>query len=242
VVGPGAAPRGEWMAMESIAGSLLGVLLGMRHAGEPDHLAAISTLAAEDANPRSGLRLGVFWGLGHTVGLLAVAALLIALQARLPARLADIFELGVAFMLLALGARAVARAAREGRCGPSTVHAHGLGRHEHHGPGGHVHLGPWTLAWRPLLVGLVHGIAGSGAITALVLASLPTTSARLSYVALFGMGSIAGMALLSGLAGWPLARLSRRPQAARILGGATGLLSIALAIAWGWPLVGRLSR
>ena len=86
----------------------------------------------------------------------------------------------------------------------------------------------------------MHGLAGSGALTALVLASLPGTSARLLYVALFGAGSVLGMGLLSGLAGWPLARLGRRPAAARVLAGATGLLSIGLGIAWGWPLIGRL--
>jgi len=226
--------------MDSISGAVLGILLGMRHAGEPDHLAAIGTLVAEERSPRSGLRLGAFWGLGHTLALLAVAVLLTALQARLPARMADLFELGVAFMLLALGTRALARAVREGASGPSTVHAHGTDRHEHRGPERHVHLGPWTLSWRPLLVGIVHGLAGSGALTALVLASLPTTSARLWYVALFGAGSIAGMAILSGLAGWPLARIGRRPGAARILSGATGVFSIVLAVAWAWPLVGRI--
>jgi sulfite exporter TauE/SafE len=226
--------------MEPITGSLFGVLLGMRHATEPDHLAAISTLVADEQGPASGLRLGAFWGLGHTAALFGVAVALTALQASLPARIADVFELVVAAMLLALGARAFSRAVREGRSGPSTVHVHGNGRHEHRGPGVHVHLGPWTLAWRPLLVGIVHGLAGSGALTALVVASLPTTSARLSYVALFGIGSLTGMALLSGLAGWPLARLSRSPGAVRVLGGAVGLFSIALAVAWGWPLVGRL--
>jgi hypothetical protein len=228
--------------MELASGAVLGLLLGMRHAGEPDHLAAVGTLVAEERSPRGGLRLGAFWGLGHTVALLGVAVLLSALQASLPARIADLFELAVAFMLLGLGARALARAVREGEAGPSTVHAHGAGRHEHHGPSGHVHLGPWTLAWRPLLVGLVHGLAGSGALTALVLASLPTTSARLWYVAFFGTGSVVGMTVLSGLAGWPLARLGRRPGAARILGGVTGVFSMALAIVWAWPLFDRLSR
>ena len=76
----------------------------------------------------------------------------------------------------------------------------------------------------------------------LVLASLPTTSARLCYVAFFGAGSMVGMAVLSGLAGWPLARLGRRPGATRILAGATGIFSMALAIVWAWPLFDRLSR
>jgi hypothetical protein len=228
--------------MDFISGALLGVVLGMRHAGEPDHLAAIGTLVSEERSATGGLRLGAFWGLGHTLALGVVAAVLALLQAAMPVGIADAFELGVALMLLALGARAVARAVREGRSGPATIHAHHDGAHEHSGPLGHVHLGPWTLAWRPLLVGVVHGLAGSGALTALVLAGLPTTSARLLYVGFFGAGSIAGMAVLSGLAGVPLARIGRTPRAARILSGATGIFSMAFAVVWGWPLLDRLAR
>ncbi|GAC1600629.1 MAG: hypothetical protein NVS4B10_12410 [Myxococcales bacterium] len=228
--------------MEPLAGSLLGVLLGMRHACEPDHLAALSTLLGRRQGSRtgSGLALGLFWGLGHTLALLAVAVALTFLQTAFPPRLADAFELGVALMLLALGARALRQAAVEGRAGPRQVHAHGGERHEHETGDGHVHLGSWTFACRPLLVGVIHGLAGSGALTAVVLAGLPNASARLLYIALFGFGSMLGMALLSGLVGWPLARLGHRPGVARALAGATGLFSIGLGLTWGWPLLGRL--
>jgi len=226
--------------MEAVAGSLLGILFGMRHACEPDHLAAISTLVAEERSARKGLLLGLFWGAGHTAALLGVAVALTVLRAGLPAKAADAFELGVALMLLALGARALARAAREGSAGPRKLHAHGRAHHEHEAAAGHVHLGRWTLAGRPLVVGIVHGLAGSGALTAVALASLPSTGARLAYVALFGFGSILGMAALSGLVGWPLAHLGRRPAAARALAAATGLFSIGLGVFWGWPLLTRI--
>ena len=228
--------------MEALAGSLLGVLLGMRHACEPDHLAAISTLVAGRGSRRAGggLALGLFWGLGHTAALLGVALALTLLKTTLSPRLADGFELGVAIMLLALGARALKRAAEEGSAGPRLLHAHGGHRHVHETGVGHVHLGGWTLACRPLLVGVIHGLAGSGALTAVVLAGLPGAAARLIYIALFGLGSMLGMALLSGLVGWPLARIGHRPAVARLLGGATGLFSIALGLFWGWPLLGRL--
>ena len=226
--------------MEAFAGGVLGILLGMRHACEPDHLAAISTLVADKPDARRGLLLGAFWGLGHTAALFAVAVALTLLQVALPARLADAFELCVAFMLLGLGTRAVARAAREGNAGPRELHAHGDERHTHESARGHVHFGRWTLAGRPLLVGVVHGLAGSGALTALALANLPGTALRLVYIALFGAGSMLGMALLSGVAGWPLARIGRRPWAARTLGCATGFLSMSLGIFWAGPLLGRL--
>ena len=103
-----------------------------------------------------------------------------------------------------------------------------------------MHVGRWTLARRPLLVGAVHGLAGSGALTALVLATLPTTTARLAYMALFGLGSTLGMAALSGLLGWPLARLGGQTRTLRTISMVVGSFSMALGVFWGLPLVGRL--
>jgi len=101
----------------------------------------------------------------------------------------------------------------------------------------HVHFLRGTPAKRPLLVGVVHGLAGSGALTALALAQLPTASLRLVTIALFGCGSVLGMAVLSGLAGWPLARIGARPRAQRALSLATGSLSAGLGLFWGYPFV-----
>jgi hypothetical protein len=90
------------------------------------------------------------------------------------------------------------------------------------------------LARRPLLVGAVHGLAGSGALTALVLTTLPTTAARLTYMALFGLGSTLGMAALSGLLGWPLARMGNHHAVARAVSLAVGLVSTALGVYYGF--------
>ena len=87
----------------------------------------------------------------------------------------------------------------------------------------------------------MHGLAGSGALTALVLATLPTTGARLMYVLLFGIGSTLGMAALSGLLGWPLARLGAHHRVARTISVAVGCVSIVIGIMWGLPLVWRLA-
>ena len=103
-----------------------------------------------------------------------------------------------------------------------------------------MHVGRWTLARRPLLVGAVHGLAGSGALTALVLATLPTAAARITYMTLFGLGSSVGMAALSGLLGWPLTRLDQQGRALRIVSLVVGLVSTGLGLAWGAPLVSRL--
>lgn len=231
------------MALFEVAtGSTLGAVFGMRHALEPDHLAAVSTLVAEEPRSTRAVFLGVCWGVGHTLALVAVGVALIALRAEMSERLTDVFELGVAMMLVALGARAIRRASRQGPLGPSAVHQHGAIVHRHPGLSKHVHVGRWTLARRPLLVGVMHGLAGSGALTALVLATLPTSAARITYMVLFGVGSTFGMAALSGLLGWPLARLGGHARTGRAVSLAVGCLSTALGIAWGAPLLGRLIR
>jgi hypothetical protein len=222
----------------SIAGLLLGLVVGLRHAFEPDHLTAMATLVTESRDPRRGAVLGALWGLGHTISLVLVGAILIALGAVLPVRISVAFELCVSAVLIALGVRAVIRAWREGLVGPIQIHAHGGHDHVHAGPHAHVHLGRWTLAWRPLAVGLVHGLAGSGALTALVFAQLPSTAERIAYIAVFGAGSIAGMAAASALVGASLGALHRGQ---RWLTLGAGALSIGLGIAWSLPLFAQLA-
>jgi hypothetical protein len=224
--------------LQIATGSTLGAVLGMRHALEPDHLAAVSTLVAEERRSTRAIFLGVCWGVGHTLALVAVGAALIAIRAEMPAPMTDAFELGVALMLVALGTRAIRLAARQGSIGPSAVHHHGALVHRHPGPE-HVHVGRWTLARRPLIVGVVHGLAGSGALTALVLATLPTSVERITYMVLFGAGSTFGMAVLSGVLGWPLARLGGDVRTWRTVSLVVGCVSTALGIAWGAPLVLR---
>jgi ABC-type nickel/cobalt efflux system permease component RcnA len=216
--------------------SSLGPLLGVRHALEPDHLAAVSTLVTGERGSLKAALLGVCWGLGHTLALVAVGAVLLVLRAEMPASVSNLFELAVAVMLVGLGARAVYQAARQGADGPVRPHQHGRLVHTHHAGAPHVHIGAWTLARRPLLVGAVHGLAGSGALTALVLATLPSTTAQLTYMALFGLGSTIGMAVLSGVLGWPLARLGANRRVGRAIGFAIGLMSIGLGVAWGYPI------
>jgi nickel/cobalt exporter len=212
---------------DALLGIALGLGLGARHALEPDHLAAVSVLTAEAPGPGRGLWLGALWGLGHSAALFA-CGLAVALAASLiPPTLADAFELLVAAMLVVLGARAVHRATRTGlpRSEGSTPHSHGARRRR---------------ALRPLVVGGVHGLAGSGALTALVMARLPTMATRLLFIACFGAGSVVGMAAITGLAGWPLARLGRHPRAARLVFATVGAGSAALGLVWAWLPLRRL--
>lgn len=226
--------------LELLSGSLLGGALGMRHALEPDHLAAVSTLLTEERSPARGAMLGAMWGLGHCLSLLMLGGTLAVLQTQLPARLGDVLELGVAVLLLTLGLRAVWQAHQQVQRGPQSRHHHGDTTHVHSGPASHLHLYRFTFATRPLLVGLCHGLAGSGALTALVLANLPSTTARLAYIAVFGLGSVVGMATLSGLLGLPLSRLGQKHKTLRALSGSVGALSAAYAVYYGYPLLLRL--
>ena len=226
--------------LDLMTSSSLGPLLGMRHALEPDHLAAVSTLVSRERSGSRAALLGVCWGLGHTLALVVVGASLLVVRGELPAFASDVFELLVALMLVVLGLRAIAQAAQQGPAGPLHVHRHGRIVHRHAGVPAHVHVGAWTLARRPLLVGVAHGLAGSGALTALVLTTLPSDAARLTYMALFGLGSTLSMAALSGLLGWPLARLGTHPAVARGISLLVGCLSTALGLFWGYPLLARL--
>jgi hypothetical protein len=212
-------------------GLLLGLLLGMRHALEPDHLAAVSTLVVARGRNLSGTVLGALWGIGHSVALLAVGCTLAVLHARMPDAFARGFELLVGLMLVTLGTRAILRS----RVRTQVGHVH-----PHASQSEHVHVRGWTLARRPLAVGLIHGLAGSGALTALVMAEMPNLTARLTYIVLFGIGSIAGMALLTGVAGWPLARLGRSGPFGRSLATATGAFSVLFGGWWGWSALAGL--
>jgi hypothetical protein len=223
---------------ELMASSGLGSLLGMRHALEPDHLAAVSTLVTGERSSRAAAFLGACWGLGHTIALIAAGTGFVVLRAQMPAQVASALEFVVAVMLVGLGLRAIHLARRQGAAGPAHVHHHGSRVHVHHGTAAHIHIGAWTLARRPLVIGAVHGLAGSGALAALVLTTLPSTASRLAYMALFGLGSTLGMAALSALLGLPLARLGGHATFARRLSLTVGCLSTALGIFYGSRILG----
>jgi len=216
-----------------VASAGLGTLLGMRHAFEPDHLAALSTLLTGERNVRKAAWLGVYWGIGHTLTLLAAGTLLVVLRAEMPALVSDVLAGAVVLLLVGFGCRAIYLSAGQSSAGPTHSHGHGATP----APSSN---GQWTLARRPLLVGAIHGLAGSGALTALVMATIPSTAARLSYLALFGIGSTVGMAALSGLMGWPIARVGTHGAVARTVSRAVGCVSIMLGVYWGYPLIGRL--
>jgi hypothetical protein len=212
--------------MPSLSDWGCGLLLGMRHALESDHLTAVSTLVARERRAVTGVWLGAWWGVGHMVSLVLLATALSALQASMPAALTTAFELLVAAVLIVLGTRSIYYALVDAReCaaddGGATVRTCARG---------HVHVGNVGFATRSLLVGLLHGLAGSGTLVALASSHLPTVALRIAAV--FAVGAIVGIALLSGVAGVPLARLSRSRRGRRVVLAATGAMSVAMGVAW----------
>jgi nitrile hydratase accessory protein len=210
----------------------LGTLLGMRHALEPDHLAALSVLLTGERSVRKAAWLGVYWGIGHTLTLLAAGTLLVVLRAEMPPVASDVLAGAVVLLLIGFGFRAIYLSASPLPQAPTHTHVHGAASRS-------ASSGPWSLARRPLLVGAVHGLAGSGALTALVMATIPSMGARLAYLALFGIGSTLGMAALSGLLGWPIARVGTQGVVARSISLIVGSTSIVLGLFWGYPLVAQ---
>lgn len=203
----------------------LAFLLGLRHATEPDHVAAVATLVPEQRNARRAMQLGAAWGLGHSLAILACGGALLIFRQTMSERTSDWLELMVAGLLLVLGLRSILRALRR----PAEA--------EH---AGHVHEPLRHSRRKSLLIGLLHGTAGSGSLAALVFANMPDLRAGFAYMVFFGAGSLLGMAALAGIAGAPLRAISQRDKPQALLFAAAGVLSVSIGINYGLPIAQRL--
>ena len=216
----------------------LGFLLGMQHALEADHIAAVSSIAARHSRVGDIVRHGLTWGFGHTLTLFAFAGAAILLGRTIPDDLARPLEAAVGVMLIGLGAHVLWRLWRDrvhfhrhGH-GDGTVHIHA---HSHageslpHARAAHDHAHGFR--WRTLLVGLMHGMAGSAALLVLAVSQATSPAAGLGYIALFGIGSMIGMAVLSTVIAVPLAVSARwLTWANSTLQGAVGAITIAVGV------------
>ena len=216
----------------------LGFLLGMQHALEADHVAAVSSIAARRDNVADIVKHGLTWGLGHTLTLFVFAGAALTLGQAIPDGLARPIETAVGIMLIGLGAHVLWRLWRDRvhfhqhHHGDGTVHMHA---HSHagetiaHDRASHSHSHGFR--WRTLLVGLMHGMAGSAALLVLTVTQAPSAAVGLGYVALFGIGSMIGMGALSTVIAVPIALSARwLTWANRGLQGAVGLITIAIGL------------
>jgi high-affinity nickel-transport protein len=210
----------------------LGLFLGMRHATDADHVVAMTTLVTRQRNTRAAMLLGALWGAGHGLTLLVVGGAIILLGLAVPPRLGLALELGVGLMLIALGALNLRTTAGHLQH-PRDVHAHA--GHEHVA---HVHRGldgAPARGLRSFVVGVVHGLAGSAAIALLVLSSIHDPGWAFLYLGFFGLGTVAGMMLLTTALSLPLAAAARRfatfeGRAQSWLGSVTGAVSVAFGL------------
>ena len=185
----------------------LGFALGIRHATDADHIAAVGTIASGDASARRAVLTGAWWGLGHSLSVLLVGGSLVLMRWPMPSRLALALEMAVAVMLVALGLRAILRHDREV---PAS-------------------------ATRPVLIGVMHGLAGSAALALLLIASTPDTVTAAAYLVLFCVGTIAGMAAVSALFTLPArfgaARGVHLGRAAQVVAGTASIvIGVSLAL------------
>ena len=231
----------------------LGLVFGLKHATEVDHVVAVSTIASEHRSILRSALVGGLWGLGHTASLIMVGVVVLVFRVAIPQRVANWLEFGVALMIIALGVLAITRVLRK----RADIHLH---RHSHDGQS-HVHVhfheqgtehagaiasdasstrhshAIARIGLKPFLVGAVHGLAGSAALTLLVLTQIQSISLGLLYLGLFGLGSTAGMLLMSGLIGLPFALSGRRLTSINYgLQAAAGTLSIAFGLWYAYAL------
>ena len=191
----------------------LGFLLGMRHATDPDHVIAVSTIIARHRTVAAGVVVGALWGLGHSLTIVAVGAVLVAFRIVVPPALGLTMELGVAVMLVILGVSNVVPPRTGERLDQRLDR---VARYP---------------VFRPIVIGLVHGLAGSATIVLLVMTAISDPRAAVAYLVLFGLGTIVGMTLVTLAVAAPLTfAAARLPRLQRQLRTASGMLSVAFGL------------
>ena len=244
-----------------LSAMLLGFLLGLQHATDPDHLVAVATILTRERRFADGALIGVLWGAGHMTTLTIVGAIIIGLKLTVTPAVGGSLELVVAAMLIVLGILRLRDAIR----GLDTVPAgHLVADHDHGGGAGVVHSHPhvhgaehshehahvhpsrwlaklgWRSGWpagRALVVGAIHGLAGSAAVSLLVLATLRSTTSAVVYLLIFGIGTIIGMTVLTALMAFPVSMALRYRRARQALALCAGVGSIAFGLVYGYRLI-----
>ena len=207
--------------MSLVSAALLGLGLGVKHAFEADHVAAVCALVARRGTVARAARFGALWGLGLGAVIILAGGALVAVGARVPGPLAIALDAAVAVMLVGLGIAALRRCS----VAPALEHGHGHGH-------GHDYDGS---SRRPILIGLVHGASGTAALTLLVASTIPVRAEAFAFITLFGLASIVGMAAAAAVLAWPLRKAAEHaPAIALGLRGMAGVGSIAAGVMVGW--------
>jgi high-affinity nickel permease len=224
---------------------LLGFFLGMRHATDPDHVIAVTTIVSRERNMLYATLIGVFWGLGHTVTIFLVGSAIILLKLTIPPRIGLIMELLVGLMLISLGILNLSGFGEKAIEWVKTRFGHDLHSHrkaerlEPDSQHSHGDIG-WVPQWkrlgrfhilRPLIVGVVHGLAGSAAVGLLVLTAISRPLWAAGYLLVFGLGTIVGMMLVTTAIALPFTyTLKHFARVNQGLAVASGVLSLSFGL------------
>ena len=230
---------GEILAAFSAASTLailgFGFLLGLKHATDADHLAAVSTIVSERKSLWSSAIIGGVWGLGHTISLFLAGVFVLLLDFKIGEQTERILEFGVGVMLFLLGLNVLRKLAQGGHL---HFHAHEHGERVHVHP--HVHADAkdephthhgFSFSPRALIIGMIHGLAGSAGLMLVMIPTIESRPVGLLYILVFGVGSIGGMMLMSFLVSLPFTlTASRFNRFNYILQSIAGLVSVALGL------------
>ena len=220
----------------------IGFVLGLRHALDPDHVAAVSTFASHERNPLRAVFVGAFWGMGHTAALLVFGVTIAILRLEVTPRMSATMDFAVGIMLIILGVGVLVRLLRQGPRFHTHTHEHDGIRHSHihfhlHGEE-HAHAHRWLrLGGKPFLVGIVHGLAGTAAIMLMIVSAIPSLFLAVGYLLIFGLGTIGGMMAMSLLMGLPAAYAARRAgMLERGVRLTAGLFSLGFGLFLAWDV------
>jgi high-affinity nickel permease len=215
----------------------IGFLLGLRHALDTDHLAAVSTVLAERPSLLASGAVGLWWGIGHTLTLLLIGSIVLAWGLQIPAEFEFIAESGVGILLIVLGGMLALKLYRERwhvhshhHDGQSHVHLH-----SHQQANDHRHRHWMTESIRPLCIGMAHGLAGSAALMLMILTTTTGVASGLLSIFIFGLGSIAGMMVIGMTISIPV--IWSRSISRRLFVGVQGFASLASVLVGVWMLV-----
>jgi hypothetical protein len=221
---------------------LLGLVTGLRHSMEADHLAAVSTMVASGTGSlKRASILGALWGVGHTSALFIAGLLVLLLAVNIPPEFSARLEFGVGIMLVFLATTTITgldlaklfRGMRGAKGTHSHVHSHSNFVHAHN----HTHDGDHHHTHKSLVIGIIHGMAGSGALMLVVLSTIQSIPLGLAYIAIFGAGSMASMAGISTLMGIPFAKVGNSLRLRFVLRYAAGFMTLAVGIGLIYNLV-----
>ncbi len=222
---------------------LLGLVTGLRHSMEADHIAAVlSVLASNHKNIKRASMLGAIWGLGHTTSLFIAGLVVLLLAVNISETISSRLEFGVGIMLLFLGVTTLTgwsigkffKGLRHKTSSHKHIHYHESNIVHSHG---HIHDNEHKHGHKSLIIGMVHGMAGSGALLLIVLSTINSIPLGLAYIAIFGAGSIGGMAGVSTLMGIPFVKLSNSAKISIALRYAAAITTLAIGAGLIYDLV-----